>query len=100
MGLKKDDIRSVRVAKLARNLTGRPVAYRTWSTRIKSGERERIAHIYAGRVENVNEEGIARVKVLAVLSDDGKTWVKLSKETVLRARADMLVPLSEKKRTR
>ena len=102
MRLKEDDVRSLRVVKLAKNLTGRAVAYRTWTTRVKTDGQERmeerISHVYAGRVESVNEEGIAHVRVTVILSDDGASWVKLPKATILRVRADCLIPLNEKKK--
>lgn len=99
--LREEDVRSVRVTKLAKELTGKPVAYRTWRTVKKKVDGEvvedRIEHVYAGRVAFVDEDGIANVTVSAVLSDDEKSWIRLEKTTSLRAKADALHILKERR---
>lgn len=101
MRLREEDVRSVRITKLAKKLVGQPVAYRTWRTVTrKEGEErieERIEHVYAGRVSFIDEDGVAHVTATAVLSGDGKSWIKLSKEIPLRTKADSLHVLKEKR---
>jgi len=98
--LKKDDVRSLRVVKLAKNLTGRAVACKTQTRRVSKGDegQEIITRYYAGRVRDVDEQGIACVEVVAVLSDDGESWIGLSKSTEYRAKADALIPLNESRK--
>jgi len=102
MKLKRDDMKSVRIAKLAKRLMGQTVAHTERRSRVLAREpgeeplTEVVERTYAGYVSDIDENATTSCTFTHLLSEDRSHWIKMTKTVPKRCKADTLHILNDK----